>query len=90
MQRKPEDTQEVPGATRPWLLPLTLIGLAVSSDQVLELKTVGSHLLLCLAANGRHVAVLHLASAAARTRLDTHTEGIIWKTQRKHFHTEKV
>lgn len=90
MQRKPEDTREVPESTAPPLLPLTLVGLAVSGDQVLQLETVGSHLLLCLTANGRHVAVLHLASAAARTGLDTHTEGIIWKTQRKHFHPEEV
>lgn len=60
---------------------LTLVGLAVSGDQVLELETVGSHLLLCLAANGRHVAVLHLAGAAARPGLDAHTQGIIWKTE---------
>lgn len=63
---------------------LTLVGLAVSGNQVLELETVGPHLLLCFAANGRHVAVLHLAGAAARPGLDAHTEGIIWKTGRKY------
>lgn len=66
---------------------LTLVGLAVSGDQVLELEAVGSHLLLRLAANSRHVAVLHLAGAAAGPGLDAHPQRVIWKTEQKYFHS---
>lgn len=61
--------------------PLTLVGLGVSSDQVLEFKAVGSHLLLRLAANSRHVAVLHLCGAAAGPGVDTHSERLTYKTE---------
>lgn len=62
-------------------LSLTLVGLGVSSDQVLEFEAVGSHLLLRLTADSRHVAVLHLTGAAAGPRVDTHSERLIWKTE---------
>lgn len=61
-------------------LSLTLIRLGVSSDHVFEFKAVGSHLLLRLTANCRHVAVLHLTGAAAGPGVDTHPERLIWKT----------
>lgn len=60
---------------------LTLVGLGVSCNQVLEFKTVGSHLLLSLTANSRHVAVLHLTGAAAGSGMDTHSQRLIWKTE---------
>lgn len=62
-------------------LSFTLVGLGVSSDQVLKFKAVGSHLLLRLTANSRHVAVLHLTGTAAGPRVDTHSQGLIWKTE---------
>lgn len=61
------------------LLALTLIGLGVASDQVLQLKAVGSHLLLRLAADGCHVAVLHLAGAAAGPGVDAHSQRLAWE-----------
>lgn len=62
------------------LLAPTLIGLGVPSDQVLQLKAVGSHLLLRLAADGCHVAVLHLTGAAAGPGVDAHPQRLAWKT----------
>lgn len=61
------------------LLSLTLVGPGVSSDQVLEFKAVRAHLLLRLTAHGCHVAVLHLAGAAAGPRVEAHAERLIWE-----------
>lgn len=58
------------------LLP-TLIGLDVTSDQVLELKAVRLYLLLRLTANSRHVALLHFTGAASGPRVQTHSERLI-------------
>lgn len=65
-------------ASRWKLLALTLIGLGVPSDQVLQLKAVGSHLLLRLAADSCHVAVLHLTGAAAGPGVDAHSQRLAW------------
>lgn len=78
------------------LLSLTLIGLSVPSNQVLQFKAVGSHLLLRLAANSCHVAVLHLTGAAAGPGVDAHSERLAWKAEGEEmclkwcFHTEKM
>lgn len=61
---------------------LTLVGLGVSGNQVLEFKAVRSHLLLRLAANSCHVAVLHLTRAAAGTRVDAHSKRLTYKTEK--------
>lgn len=62
-------------------LSLTLVGLGVSSDQVLEFKAVGSHLLLRLTAHRCHVAFIHLAGAAAGPRVEAHAERLIWEAE---------
>lgn len=67
------------------LLSLTLVGLGVSSDQVLKFKAVRSHLLLRLAANSRHVAVLHLTGTAAGPRVDTHPERLICRRKPRSY-----
>lgn len=72
----------LPSSLAPFLC-LTLVGLDVSSNQVLEFETVGPHLLLSLTANGRHVAVLHLTGAAAGPRMDTHSQRLVWRTEGK-------
>lgn len=56
---------------------LTLVSLGVPRDQVFEFEAVGSHFLLCLTANSRHVAVLHLTSTASGSRMSTHLERLI-------------
>lgn len=61
------------------LLSLTLIGPGVPSNQVLQFKAVGSHLLLRLAANSCHVAVLHLTGAAAGPGVDAHSQRLACK-----------
>lgn len=53
----------------------------MSGDQVLEFEAVGSHLLLRLAANSCHVAVLHLTGAAAGPGVDAHSERLAWEPE---------
>lgn len=76
--------------SRRMLLALTLIGLGVPGDQVLQLKAVGSHLLLRLAADSCHVAVLHLTGAAAGPGVDAHSQRLAWKAgggqSHAHYH----
>lgn len=57
---------------------LTLEGLSVARDEVLELKAVGANILKSFPFNSKLVALLHLPGTAGWTLMLTHQEVHIW------------
>lgn len=76
-----------PAPVWPFCLCLTLEGIGVARDEVLQLKAVGANVLKGFSFHGNLVALLHLPCAAGRTLVLANQQAHIWERY-KHMDTD--